>query len=416
MKVLWFSNCVLGNSVSDGSGSWLHAMSRLIKDSVELTNVARASVADVTYNSYDTFHEVLIPSFNYKDKKVVKEIVADRIQTIINKINPDIIHIWGTEGCWATLFAQGYVKGKVLLEIQGLMEPISDVFWGGLNPFEVWRKSLCVRNIVYPSQGFHRRISSFQQDGQEEKYILQKAKYVSTQSNWVRDQIQFYLPESCKVYNTLRPIRQEFWDAEPWCRKKDDTVRIFTSMSYYDPFKGMHILAKAVSVLKKKYHKIVLEIAGVRKEDLVWYRQYDCIKYLKKLAIKLGVWNNIEFVGRLTAPQIINHLQNCDVFVNPSFVESFSASTAEALSLGVPTVLAYAGAMPDFSINQDVALYYSPMDHTACAARIVHLVENDEIRKTLTDNARLVIMEKCCNENVKKIQLSIYSDLINRTI
>ena len=416
MRVLWFSNCVLGNSVSDGSGSWLHAMSRLIKDSVELTNVVRASVNEVTYTSYDTLHEVLVPSFNYKDKKVVKEVVADRIQTIIKKIAPDIIHIWGTEGCWATRFAQGSIKGRVLLEIQGLMEPISDVFWGGLNPCEVRRKSICVRNIVYPSQGFHRRMSSFRNDGKGEKHIMQKAKYISTQSNWVRDQIQFCLPEACKVYNTLRPIRQEFWNADPWHLKKNDTVRIFTSMSYYDPFKGMHILVKAVSVLKRKYKNVILEIAGVRKEDLVWYRQYDGIKYLKKLALELNVWDNIEFVGRLTAPQIIKHLQDCNVFVNPSFVESFSASTAEALSLGVPTVLSYAGAMPDFSSNQDVALYYSPMDHTACAARIVQLVENNEIRKTLADNARSVIIEKCGNDNVRKVQVSIYSDIINNTL
>lgn len=413
MKVLWFSNCVLGNSVSDGSGSWLHAMCQLIKDSVVLTNVAVAPVNEVTYNTCDSFNEVLVPPFNCNNKRFSREEVSDRIQGIIENVNPDIIHIWGTEGCWSKLFEMGIINGRVILEIQGLMEPISDVFWGGLNSFDVKRKSLCLRNLVYPSQGYHHRIKMFKQNAEKQKNILNKVQYVSTQSKWVRDNTQFYLPETCMVYKTLRPIRQEFWDAEPWAEKNRDTIKIFTSMSYYDPFKGMHILASAVNLLKRKYTNVTLEIAGVSKKDLVWYRQFDGIKYLKTLSKKLGVWENIEFVGKLTAQELTKYLGDCDVFVNPSFVESYSASTAEALAIGVPTVVAYAGAMPDFSEELPVSLFYSPMDYTECAAQIMRIKENKEVRDSLICNAKKIIRAKCGNENVKKMQLSIYSALLN---
>lgn len=410
MRVLWFSNCVLGNSVSNGSGSWLFAMSRIISGSVELINATLSSVDQVTYNEYDTFSEVLIPRYKLKNG-IPEEKNIKIIQETIKKINPDIIHIWGVEGFWGLLYANGYIKGKVILEIQGLMGPCYDVFWAGLNPFIVATKTLCVRDFLYPDSNLVSRRKAFKHRAQQSEFILSRCNTISTQSRWVRDHVKFLIGEQCRVHNTLRPIRQEFWDASPWQAHKN-SCRIFTSMSYYLPFKGIHVLIQAVALLKQKYSNVVLEIAGVEVKDLVWYRQHAYIKYLTKLAQKLGVIDNVQFVGRLGALDLVKHLQSCDVFVNPSFVESYSASTAEAMALGVPTVTAYAGAMPDFSSNRDVALYYSPMDYTDCAAKIITMLENDMVRTKLSSNSRIEIARLCGSENVAKVQYEIYLEML----
>lgn len=412
MKVLWMSNCVLGNSISNGSGSWLHAMSHLIKDSVELTNVAKASVDKITYNSYDSFNEILVPSFSIKNDNIANDI-ANIIHEVVEHTSPDIIHIWGVEGDWAYLYAKGYIIGNVVLEIQGLMEPCYNVFWGGLEPRDIIHKSLCVRKLLYPKTRLSKRRQKFKIIGEQTETILKECHFVSTQSNWVRDQIMFSINDKCKIYKTLRPIRQDFWEAKPW-HHHNGTCKIFTSMSYYLPFKGIHVLIYAISLLKKKYRNVMLEIAGIEQKDLIWYRQFEYIKYLQKLSKKLDVVDNVKYVGRLTAQQIVEHLQGCDVFVNPSFVESYSASTAEALALGVPTVVAYAGAMPDFSENIPVSLYYSPMDYVACAAMISSFIENEDMREELSTNSKREIQRICGSDSVRKVQLSIYEDLLSR--
>lgn len=410
MRVLWFSNCVLGNSISKGSGSWLFAMSKLICNSLELYNATNSPVDSITTKEYDTFKEILVPRYKtFNGIPEEKNIAA--IQKMIEEIKPDIIHIWGLENIWGTLYTKGFIKGKVILEIQGLMQPCYDSFWGGLNPIKLFFTSLCVRNFIYPGSGLLSQKRSFKDASRQSENVLVHCAAVSTQSNWVRHQIGFVINEKCRVYKTLRPIRNEFWEATPWV-SHNGGCKIFTSLSYYLPFKGVHILIKALSLLKQKYNNVTLEIAGVTEQDLIWYRQFGYLKYLKLLAKKRGVLDNIVFVGRLNAQQIIEHLLSCDVFVNPSFVESYSASTAEALALGVPTVTAYAGAMPDFSKNGSVALYYSPMDYTDCASKIQTLIENTEIRDDLRKNAKKEIMEMCGSDNVRSTQLAIYEDMI----
>lgn len=411
MKVLWLSNCVLGNTISNGSGSWLFAMSKIIRKSVELVNMTSTTVDEVVCNKYEDLTEVIIPNYKLKNG-LPSEGEINQIVTAVEEIKPDIIHIWGIEGFWAQLYVDGYIKGNVIVEIQGLLHPCYEVFWGGLNPYTFVFKSLCIRNLLYGSSFLPKRRRIFQKRGEQSESVLGRCKVVSTQSNWVREQIQFVLDSKCKIYKTLRPIRNEFWEAEKW-HKHSGSCRIFTSMSYFMPFKGIHVLIKAVSILKKKYSNVVLEIAGVEQSDLVWYRQFSYTKYLRGLSKHLGIEDNVVYVERLSAKQIVEHLHRCDVFVNPSFVESFSASTAEALAMGVPTVAAYSGAMPDFSTNKDVALYYSPMDYTACAAKILTLIENEDVRNELCCNAQNEIAVLCGSENVHNVQLSIYKDVFD---
>ena len=195
------------------------------------------------------------------------------------------------------------------------MGPCYESFWGGINPKMFALRSRCLREFLYSGSRLYKNRKVFMERSKQSEYVLSTCRAVSTQSRWVRNQIKFVIGEGCKVYNTLRPIRQEFWDAEQW-KSHDNSYKIFTSLSYYMPFKGLHILIKALSLLKHNHNNVVLEIAGIEKKDLIWYRQFPYIKYLIKLAKKLDVYNNISFVGRLNASEIVKHLRESDVFEN----------------------------------------------------------------------------------------------------
>jgi glycosyltransferase involved in cell wall biosynthesis len=109
---------------------------------------------------------------------------------------------------------------------------------------------------------------------------------------------------------------------------------------------------------------------------------------------------------------LANNLLDCDVFINPSFVESFSASAVEALSLGVPSLLAYSGAMPGFSEKVRVAEYYNPLDYFDAAAKTLELVNNKEKAESLGGNASAYIRDLCAPGSVCKCQLDIYSNVL----
>ena len=144
---------------------------------------------------------------------------------------------------------------------------------------------------------------------------------------------------------------------------------------------------------------------------LQFYRINGYTKFLFSLINEYGIKDRVLFPGKLSAKQLTEWLLKSDIYVNPSLVESYSAASAEALYLGVPTIMSYAGAMPEFSRNKKVALYYPQMDFVSLASRIDSLISDKELSLELSSNAISEMSTKCGSELVKKTQLEIYRSL-----
>lgn len=402
MKVLWFSNCPIGDDNSNGSGSWLYAMKHLLKESITLINITQGFVSDITHNKYDKFEEYILPQWRLTNG-LPNIININKIKRIVNDISPDIIHIWGTEKYWGLLFSRGLIEGKPILEIQGLLSSCDIVYDGGLKSKEI-RYFWGLKDLLY------KFIQLSTNNLKYEEEIISNSKFISTQSNWTRDQISFLLKSDSVIYKTIRPLRHEFYKAKKW-RIRDDKneINVYTSYSYTAPFKGLHVLFKAIALLKERERKIKLNIAGPDLFRKPFFRKGWYEYYLLNLIEKYNLKDSINFIGQLNSSEIINALHSSDIYVNPSFVESFSAATAEALILGVPSVLSYAGALPNFSENSKIALYYSPMDYVSCAARIDEIINNIDVSRSLSVAAYSKLNEEISLNAVKKQQLKIYN-------
>lgn len=411
MKVLWFSNCVLSETISNGSGTWLFGMKSIISPEVELYNITTSNVKEIVNRETEDIKEYILP-----DYKLYKGVPSDdniaEIQKIVKEVSPDIIHIWGIEKYWARLFQRGYLKGyPVLLEIQGVLSACGNCFYGGLTPKEIF-STFGIREVLRPWARLDNKYKRMRDRAFDETMLIKSFPHLSTQSAWTRHQLYFSKASDGRVYETLRPLRKEFYKAEKWGKKDNTAPIVYTSASYNSPFKGLHVLIKTMQYVVKKYPKAKLKIAG-SSGNKPFYKEDGYIRYIKRLIKGLGIKDNVEFVGRLDANGIISNLHNCDVFVNPSFVESYSAAAAEALYLGVPSVLSYAGAMPYFSEEKTVALYYSPMDFVDCAAKIIDLFEDEVVRNTIIHKAVAQMPLKCSPEKVRETQLLIYKEVLN---
>ena len=411
MRVLWFSNSVLSNTECTGSGSWLYGMMSIIAGKVDLYNITSSKVPEITKHSSKDITEYVIPDYPLQDGIPSNDNIS-KILGVIAEIQPDIIHIWGMERYWARLYQRGFITGyPVLLEIQGVLSSLCNTFYGGLFPKEII-STYGFREIVRPWDRLNRQYARNRERAEDESIILKAFPCISTQSTWTREQISFYASPNCKIHETLRPIRQEFYNAEKWNKKRLEAPRIYASVSYNAPFKGLHVLIKAFVLIVEKYPTAKLTIAGFN-PNKPFYKDNGYNRYVKRLIKELKLSHNVEFPGRLSAKEIISHLLNTDVFVNPSFVESYSAAAAEALYLGVPSVLSYAGAMPNFSEEKEVALYYSPMDFVDCAAKIVSLFENEEKSFLMSKSSVEQMVHKCSDERVCTRQLNIYQAVLN---
>lgn len=413
MKVLWFSNCVLGTNDSRGTGSWLYAMKNIISQKVDLYNITYSwKNSDILCNKYSDLEEFILPNYKLKNGLPSLKNIA-KIKHIVDSINPDIIHIWGTERYWALLFSSGYLKNTAILEVQGLLSSCYTAYYGGLSPKEI---SACfgIKEFLKPNYILKNLRKDYKFRAIKSQEMIRGFEHISTQSDWTRGQLSVLLPNNRNYHKTLMPIRREFYESGKWYPKSRENFVLFCSTSYFEPFKGIHIIIKALACIKKHIPTIMLEIAGVDKNNS-WLRTNGYTKFIYRLIHELDVEKNVRFVGRLNANEIATHLVETDIYINTSFVESYSVATAEALYLGVPSILAYSGAIPEFSAVKKTCIFYSPMDYIDCARKILSLLNSKEEQIVLSNNAISIMENQCSPIKVCQTQLDIYAKVIDNS-
>ena len=389
-------------------------MSRLMAKQIDLYNITESNVSSVIFNRSNGINEYIIPVFKLKSG-IPSDKNISYIKSLVESINPDVVHIWGIEKYWALLFSRGYIDYEPIIEIQGLLSSCYDVYWGGMTPKEIL-STIGLKEIIKPCSSLIWRKKKLESKARYEKEVLSAFNSFSTQSQWTRNQLKC-INANANTYCTRRPIRKEFWSAPQWrSSSQGENLIIFTSISYYEPFKGFHILLRAVKELVKRNKNVELRIAGPDLPKISNIRLGGYERMLLDYIYNNNLSNNVKFLGKLNSEGIVQELSQAQVFVNPSLVESFSASTAEALCLGVPSVISYAGAMPEFNILKDTLLSYSPCDYKSCAAHIENIIYNSDLQSTLSRNSINVMRDLASDEIVIETQLAIYKkhlELIN---
>jgi phosphatidyl-myo-inositol dimannoside synthase len=68
---------------------------------------------------------------------------------------------------------------------------------------------------------------------------------------------------------------------------------------------------------------------------------------LRRTAVDLGIGERVVFSGRIPEEHKVALYNLADVFVSPSSLEGFGFTVAEAMSCGLPVVVARQGALPE---------------------------------------------------------------------
>ncbi len=413
-KILWFSEFRLNTDGTLFFGTWHASMARLLlsTNEVELYNVTQAKVKHVEEVSSRDIKEWIVPTSKLSKSGLPSAAIIRAIKAIVDEVKPDLIHIWGMEQYWALLSSRGFVEGKVLLEIQGIKRACADVFYGGLNALEVLS---CVRvqELVFPDRMLYRRKLAFKRWGTIEKEMMRSHRYIATQSDWVRQRIAIE-NSGAKIYHSGIVLRDEFFESDGWTRRgDDDTVVIMTSSSFAVPYKGVHTLLHTLALLKKKYTHVKLKIAGKWEVSKPFYRKTGYLKWFEEQAQALDVYDSLQFLGPLNSEQLIEEMLKSDVFVVPSFVESYCLALAEAMALGIPCVASYAGAMGELAENNTSALFFPPGDAYACAGSIDRLINEPLLAEFISQEARRIARKRNNKDDILQNQLAIYDDIIN---
>jgi len=415
-RILWFCLYQYTDENISKTGTWLESMLKALiqTNEVEIFNITYAPVKSYQKFDYKCITQWVLPLEKLDKKGLPSPKTINFIKNIELEINPDLVHIWGTENYFGMLAARKILSTPVLLDMQGLLEACANVYYGGLSNKELLQ-CIGIKEILVPIRALYFRKLKYEKASQNERYIIKKQPFISVQSEWIRTQVEHQNP-TCKIYSTGVMLRKEFSKTPPWSVKLNQNPVIFTSSAESFSFKGLHVLIRALAILKSKYPTIQLRVAGDIQKVKFGFIKDGYTKWLINEAKKLNVLQSIIWLGGLNAEQIIEQFHASSLVVIPSYVESYSLTLAEAMIVGVPTVVSYAGAMPELAQDNESALFFPIGDVMACAYQIEKLISNQTLAKKISIQSRAKGLIRNNKDSIIKNQLEIYNDIIDKTL
>lgn len=154
---------------------------------------------------------------------------------------------------------------------------------------------------------------------------------------------------------------------------------IFMAGTMDQMYKGFDTAIDALALIKSKENmrKINISIAGdgIYKDFLINY------------AKEKNVYENISFLGKITREEVINNLDNADLFLMPSRTEGLPRALIEAMARGVPAFGSNIGGIPELLSHKYL---FNPEDSKKLAELIEDIIDKpDELSNMSKNNIKI---------------------------
>lgn len=299
-----------------------------------------------------------------------------QIRKIIQAVNPDIVHIFGTEYAHSLECIWSIPdKSKVVISVQGLISELSKVY---TKKIPIWEQILHVGKVEHLWKAKYR----FFRRGVNEKRVLKSASNIIGRTTWDKQCVKKLNP-NCRYFYCSETLREPFYEGN-WDIRNMERHSIYISQANY-PIKGFHVFLKAFPRVLKMFPDAHVYVAG---SNLFLHSGDAYGEYICRLMKKNRLEDKIEFLGILSAEKVKEYLLRVNLTVMPSLLENSPNSIGEALMLGTPVVAAGVGGIPSMVRNEKEALLYT--DHSAerLAECLKRIFRNDDLARALSENGR----------------------------
>lgn len=161
--------------------------------------------------------------------------------------------------------------------------------------------------------------------------------------------------------------------------------RFIALVGRMNPIKGQDVFLEAAARMSKRFPDVVFLLIGsaADKKELLYE------EHLRKKAISLGIAERTHFLGY--RPDIHEILPLCAASVSPSSMEAFGRPAAEAMSCGVPAIVAATDGLMEIVKDGETGWIVPPRDPE---------VLSQAICKVLSDSDRAAEMGRRGRERV----------------
>lgn len=418
MKVLWFTNSPCSRikryNGKTLAGGWLTSLENAIKDK----ECIDLSIAFISHSESEPFlfeGTTYYPIHDNTSQNVITKL-ANRIKPlsdkdnrllpamlkIIQKCQPDIIHIHGTEECFG-IITEHITNIPIVFSIQGLISPYKEKFFSGI-PYHDIRKNESWYNKIKLTS-VKEEYQSFEYRGEREGRFLKKAPYIMGRTFWDKD-ITLLFNYNRKYFTVNEILRNEFYTAK-WEKNQFENQLQLVSIVSFGVYKGYETILKTAKLLTNYAHfKFTWNIIG--------YDTNTPMLQITEKALKLSHQNyNIKLHGRQNSQQIVEILKSSDIYCHVSHIENSPNSVCEAMIMGMPIISGYAGGTSSLLEHEKDGILVQDGDPYILAGAICDMQSDFEKARRYGLNAKAKAEQRHNPEKIVNELLHAYKDILN---
>ena len=172
-----------------------------------------------------------------------------------------------------------------------------------------------------------------------------------------------------------------------------------------DRYKGLQYLVYALAQVKSEIPDINLKIAG----------EGDYLPNIKELVEKLGLTNNVSFLGYLSKEFHKKFFSSIKFLVIPSImIENIIFTAQEAFAYGRTVIASAVGGIPEIIENDVDGILVPPANVKDLSQKIITLLYNDEKLNLLSQNAYDKITKILQDKKLESDITEIYEQVLEQ--
>jgi len=410
MRVLWFTNIPLlavnhhMGRPDKGTGHWMSALLNALKSIGHIRLAVATAYPGLPYAHFteDGVEYFVIGQPRRLSHLSFRQRDFNRCKEIVQKWQPSIVHIHGTERFYGLLVKEKDFNIPTIISIQGLLHQLYVHYFGNLSFVNILRGQTL--RAFLRGRGWLFDYLRFRHGAKREKTIISSARNFIGRTDWDRSHVKAINKEG-RYFHVDELLRSEFYQKVWSIDKISRHSIIFTNAR--SPLRNVETILQAVALLKGDYPSIKLSLAGF----LDLSRGYG--RLIGKQISKLGLDGIVELLGYLDADKMVNALAGSHVFCVASLIENSPNSLCEAQLIGMPCVASYAGGIPSLVDEGITGLFFPPGDASVLAHRIREIFESDKLAINLGMFARKRALQRHNSDAVVQQLCKAYEAVVS---
>lgn len=202
-----------------------------------------------------------------------------------------------------------------------------------------------------------------------------------------------------KIFNGFNPDKT--FAKEIYEGSHPENIKILFAATIYER-KGCPFLLKAFKEIYTKFSNTTLTVAGGGPQ----------LADMKKLSNSLGISDRVKFTGVISHVKMMQLMNECDIFILPSWDEAFGVVYLEAMSFKKPIIGIRGEGITDIIKDGVNGLLIKPKDVGSIIEKLSLLIESEDLRIRI-GNAGYQSIKQLTWENSASEVLKVYKKVLN---